>query len=258
MGIKDLLPLIRSRQGHAVRKRYDTLRDAELGDRRIGVDISVDMHKFIVQESVVKAFHQQPPVCLQLFIDDHFDRMLKSYKDLNLIPVFVFDGRRHPLMANTNTEREDSRAVALREMHALLNQNNPNLLSDVVKKMTRATYVREDIIACTLDWARRKRVLCIGAPYEADWQLRQLELDGIIDAVVTVDSDLVAMGCSTFIYNWDRLSDDGNCNIIRKEDVLFLFELAELDFRHLCIFLGTDYISKARHRMNPERLLIWV
>ena len=56
MGIKDLLPLIRSRQGHAVHKRYDTLRDVELGDRRTGVDISVDMHKFVVQEAVAKAF----------------------------------------------------------------------------------------------------------------------------------------------------------------------------------------------------------
>ena len=68
--------------------------------------------------------------------------MFISYKDLNLIPVFVFDGRRHPLKADTITERDDSRAAALREMHALLNQNNPNLLPDVVRKMTKAAYVR--------------------------------------------------------------------------------------------------------------------
>ena len=55
----------------AVRKRCDILRDVELGDRRIGVDISVDMHKFIVQAATItiaKAFHQNQLVDLEVSI----------------------------------------------------------------------------------------------------------------------------------------------------------------------------------------------
>ena len=44
MGIQDLIKLIREVQGHEAGVRYDNLRHADLGDRRIGVDVSVYIH----------------------------------------------------------------------------------------------------------------------------------------------------------------------------------------------------------------------
>ena len=116
--------------------------------------------------------------------------------------------------------------------------------------MKEAAYVREDVIACVLDWITRCEIVCIGAPYEADWQLKQLELDGIIDAELTVDSDLIALGCSTIIYNWNVNSKGGDCNIIKKSEVLELLDLSETDFHQLCIFLGTDYYQDTMNNKN--------
>ena len=129
------------------------------------------------------------------------------------------------------------------------------MLSEIIKRMKEAAYVREDVIACVLDWITRCEIVCIGAPYEADWQLKQLELDGIIDAELTVDSDLIALGCSTIIYNWNVNSKGGNCNIIRKSKALELLDLSETDFRQLCIFLGTDYTPRASHKKGIIKLL---
>lgn len=40
------------------------------------------------------------------------------------------------------------------------------------------------------------------APYEADAQLAFLEREGLIDAIITEDSDLLVFGCKTVSWKW--------------------------------------------------------
>ena len=44
---------------------------------------------------------------------------------------------------------------------------------------------------------KREKISYIVAPYEADAQLAYLSINNIVDAVMTVDSDLITYGCST-------------------------------------------------------------
>ena len=157
IGVHDLLKLIREVQGHEAGVRYDNLRHADLGDRRVGVDISVFMHKLIVREDIVKAFHWKPEICLQVYIDDdYFDRILRSLQGCNITPIFVFDGKKYPLKEETNQERLQNRQNAEREIDDLLqNPLEVDILPDLIKWMNNAVFVREDIVACSLDWAVR-------------------------------------------------------------------------------------------------------
>lgn len=43
--------------------------------------------------------------------------------------------------------------------------------------------------------ARARGVDCIVAPYEADAQLAYLNKTGVVQAIITEDSDLLAFGC---------------------------------------------------------------
>ena len=95
MGVQDLLKLIRSCQGHDPNTRYDNLLEAGFGDRRIGVDISVYMHILLTKDDVAKAFHQRPAKSLRIHVDNYFDSILESFRQLNLVPIMVFDGRNH-------------------------------------------------------------------------------------------------------------------------------------------------------------------
>ena len=52
---------------------------------------------------------------------------------------------------------------------------------------------------------------CIVAPYEADAQLAYLEKEGIVDVVVTEDSDLLVFGCKRVLFKMD---DAGNGKLI--------------------------------------------
>ena len=47
---------------------------------------------------------------------------------------------------------------------------------------------------CTFQACRRVGVECIVAPYEADAQLAYLSREGIVDLVITEDSDLLVFG----------------------------------------------------------------
>jgi len=42
-------------------------------------------------------------------------------------------------------------------------------------------------------------IICIGAPYEADHQLASLYKQGVVDYVVTIDSDLICLGVDVII-----------------------------------------------------------
>lgn len=52
-------------------------------------------------------------------------------------------------------------------------------------------------MADVLQELRRENVPYIVAPYEADSQLCYLEREGIIDGLITEDSDLLVFGCKT-------------------------------------------------------------
>ena len=58
------------------------------------------------------------------------------------------------------------------------------------KLLTKTVSTCEDLIACLVDWAERENVVCIGASYEADWQINELDvisklghrkLDGLVN-----------------------------------------------------------------------------
>ena len=45
----------------------------------------------------------------------------------------------------------------------------------------------------------KHNIATVGAPFEAEWQLAEMERVGEIDAVCTLDSDSLPLGCKTAI-----------------------------------------------------------
>lgn len=63
--------------------------------------------------------------------------------------------------------------------------------------------------------ARALGVDCLVAPYEADAQLAYLNKAGLVQAVITEDSDLLAFGCKKVLhcscYTWCAVGEDCGC-----------------------------------------------
>jgi len=94
----------------------------------------------------------------------------------------------------------------------------------------------------------RSRPYCpqyVVAPYEADPQLAYLERTGLVDAVVTEDSDLLVFGCRNVLF---KLDGEGNCVSISRDDFARCREYnfagwSETEFRQMAILSGCDYLD---------------
>jgi exonuclease-1 len=101
-------------------------------------------------------------------------------------------------------------------------------------------------------------VKCLVAPYEADSQLYYLEKKGIIDAVVSEDSDLLVFGVRTLITKLDQF---GECVEVNRDHFTACKDVSlagwtPKQFRHMCILSGCDYLEnipsmglKTAHRL---------
>jgi hypothetical protein len=101
-------------------------------------------------------------------------------------------------------------------------------------------------------------VKCLVAPYEADSQLYYLEKMGIVDAVVSEDSDLLVFGVKCLITKLDQF---GECVEVNRDNFAACKDVSlagwtQTEFRHMCILSGCDYLEnipsmglKTAHRL---------
>lgn len=87
------------------------------------------------------------------------------------------------------------------------------------------------------------------APYEADAQLAYLERAGLVDAILTEDSDLLVFGCQNVLFKLDAVASTV-VSISRKDfgslktsssDISF-FGWSDAHFRAMAILSGCDYL----------------
>ncbi|CAE6449745.1 unnamed protein product [Rhizoctonia solani] len=85
----------------------------------------------------------------------------------------------------------------------------------------------------------------IVAPYEADAQMAYLEREGVVDGIITEDSDLVVFGCRNLLF---KLGPDGSCINVRRDDLgavkdLSLLGWSDKELRWMAMLSGCDYID---------------
>lgn len=79
------------------------------------------------------------------------------------------------------------------------------------------------------------------APLEAECMCADLCKRGLVDAVLTEDTDVLAYGTKVFLSKIDTTND--TCVSIKHEEVLESMNLNEDEFLDLCIMCGCDYNS---------------
>ena len=69
--------------------------------------------------------------------------------------------------------------------------------------MIDAIDISPDVAHLLITELKRKNIEFIVAPYEADAQLAYLNRAGIVDFIITEDSDLLAFGAKKILYKLD-------------------------------------------------------
>lgn len=191
MGILGLWPLM-----EAASKQIECTED--LKGLRLGVDVSVLIHAAIaapdIAEDMVLRGIPAPPHAVQKVV-----RVFEQLCDWGAQPYAFFDGDTRPYKREEAASRSERREAAMTRATQLYESSSGNTGTEyrklLRKEVRSATHVTPELRnACALQLAILGFPV-IGSPFEADGQLAWAFRKGQVDAVMTIDSDLLALGC---------------------------------------------------------------
>ena len=177
MGITKLLPRLEAAAREV--SVYD-----ELQGKSVAVDSFVWLHTLAVVyvEDVVE--HQRYDR-----VSAAFAKRGRRFLSRGIDVLFVFDGKPVPAKAETAEQRRERRARALAEAQGAEPGSDEHR-----KALQAAVSIGPELVAAVISALRRDGQRYMVAPYEADPQLRYLDKKGIVDYVISVDSDMVPLG----------------------------------------------------------------
>lgn len=246
MGVKDL-----SKELRASDELVTSL--SNFSGKILGVDASIWLNKAIsVSPEISTLFHQEPTVTVGHLIDQFFDRLHSVFIVNNIKLLFVIDGARNPLKSLTTEARKRKRSDATEEMLEMIKMGDADYMKKIASLKRTGTYVRNDILADFVQWCIKRNLKYVCAYMEAEWELCRLEKDGVIDGIVSEDSDCFVLGCKTLIQLLDIEQDPlepncsmttGSCWVNYVSNILSDPSPSELaDF---AVLLGSDYLDRA-------------
>ncbi|KAJ7342091.1 hypothetical protein JRQ81_008831 [Phrynocephalus forsythii] len=227
MGIQGLLQFIKEAAEPAHVKKYK--------GQAVAVDTYCWLHKgaYACAEKLAKGepTDQYVAYCMKLV------NMLLSF---GVKPILVFDGCTLPSKREVEKARREKRQANLLKGKQLLREGK---LSEAKECFARSINVTHAMACEVIKAARTQGVDCIVAPYEADAQLAYLNKTGMVQAVITEDSDLLAFGCKKVFLKIDKSGNGLEIDQARLGTCKQLGDVfTEEKFRYMCILSGCDYL----------------
>jgi exonuclease-1 len=179
-------------------------------------------------------------------------RMLKHF---GITPYLVFDGDYLPSKSKTEKERSARRKESKKLGLELLNRGKT---SQAYLELQKSVDVTPEMAGLLIEELKRANVQYVVAPYEADSQMVYLEKKGVINGILSEDSDLLVFGAKKLLTKLDQY---GGCFMIRRDDFTACREVSlvgwsDKEFRHMAILSGCDYLNsidkmglKTAHRL---------
>ncbi|POR33370.1 Exodeoxyribonuclease 1 [Tolypocladium paradoxum] len=253
MGVSGLLPLLKSIQ------RATELKSCS-GDT-LGVDAYGWLHR--AAYSCAVELGQDKPTKKYINAFMHRVRMLRHF---GVMPYMVFDGDYLPSKAATEDSRAAKRDEKKKLANELLKAGKP---AQAAQEFQKCIDITPEMASTVIQQLKQMGIPYVVAPYEADAQLVYLERQGLINGIISDDSDLLVFGAKRLLTKLDQY---GNCIEINRRDFCACREISltgwtDADFRQMAIMSGCDYLHglpsvglKTAYRMlrkckTPERVV---
>ncbi|PVV01567.1 hypothetical protein BB560_004011, partial [Smittium megazygosporum] len=228
MGISGLLKV--------VKESITPAHISEFKGQTLGIDAYVWLYK--------GAFSCSQEIALGIPTQKHIQYSLSKIKMLAHFGIscyFVFDGGALPSKISTENSRERSRSENLEKGLLYYKKGNKKAANTYFQRGINITPALAYILIQELIKLRIKYVV---APYEADAQLAFLERSGLINGIISEDSDLLVYKCKKVLF---KLDDKGNCQLFDRAKLgqISVISLKGWDddlFRKMCILSGCDYL----------------
>ena len=231
MGIKNMLKFLNNNYPHIIKN----INNDNFNGNRIAIDISILLYQIIIaiRNSGADMTNKQGDITSHIL--GLFNKTINFLK-LNIIPVYVFDGKPPVFKQKVIEARRDVKMKAYCKLSENLSEE------DKIKYFKRTVSItKKQIDEC------KELLDCMGIPYvvapeEADSQCAQLVKAGLVDGVLTEDMDILTFGSHTIYRN---LASHTRTPIkIELNDILIALKLSYEQFVELCILFGCDYSDK--------------
>ncbi|KAG5658858.1 hypothetical protein KAF25_007411 [Fusarium avenaceum] len=253
MGVSGLLPLLKSIQKPTELKKYD------------GQVLGVDAYGWLHRAAYCCALELGQDKPTQKFLNAAMNRV-RMLRHFGVTPYMVFDGDYLPSKAATEDSRAKKRDEKKKAAMELLRAGKP---AQATQEFQKCIDITPEMASALIQLLKKLDIPYVVAPYEADAQLVYLERQGLINGIISDDSDLLVFGAKKLLTKLDQY---GNCFEINRKDFCACREVSltgwsDTEFRRMAIFSGCDYLDglpgvglKTAYRMLrktkvPERIV---
>ena len=217
MGVKDLFKL--TTMNPFMEKVPDMLK---ANVHIIGIDMYVLFHKFAIDVNIAATLVTHPDIYLEEYYS-RIKRFLMDLKDLGFDLYLVYDGNRMKYKI-VEEEREKRRA------QAKISGNYIEAVEIIPQQMYNFQHYISDL-----------NIPYIVAPFEADAQLTYLYKQGLIDCVLTNDSDLVIYGVEKIIFL--RPKGEEYYEYQPSDEIQYINNMEKIHLPLIAFLIGCDYFK---------------
>jgi len=232
MGIKHLNHYLQQNCSKGIHK----ISLEQLSGKKIAIDTSIYLYRFIAQNALIQ----------------NFKLMISTFRDLNITPLFVFDGKPPKEKYKLLKERKNDKYIAENKYNELKEQlekykEDKNINDIQLKKIKQDMKllkkqfirVRHTDIENVKNLIKDMGVSYIEAIGESDKLCAKLVCNNKVFACLSEDMDLFVYGCDRVL----KYINLYNKSIVIYDITLILLELNITlhEFKDICILSGTDY-----------------
>lgn len=243
MGIQGLLPLLKDIQTPIHISKYS--------GKTLGVDAYVWLHRGAYGCAREIVLGDPTPRYIA-----HALSRIRMLQHFGVKPYLVFDGDKLPAKKHTEDDRESRRSANL-ELASVLERDGK--LQQAREIYSKCVDITPEMAYQLIKVLKMEGIPYVVAPYEADAQLAYLEREGVIEGVVTEDSDLLVFGCKNVLFKLDQA---GNAVEMLQDKFWTNRQIAlsgwtNVEFRQMAILSGCDYLPSivGMGLKNAHRLL---
>lgn len=229
MGIQGLLPLLKSIHKPCHLKHFS------------GQTLAVDAYGWLHRGAIACAIDLAQAKPTRKWLDFVMHRV-RMFQHFNVTPYLVFDGDYLPSKSGTEKDRAARRRESRTKGLEFLRLGKSSLAQAELQKSIDVT---PEMARQLIDELRKLSLPYIVAPYEADSQMVYLERCGLVNGIISEDSDLLVFGARCLLTKLDQY---GECIMINRDNFTACREISlvgwsDADFRLMAILNGCDYLA---------------
>jgi len=239
MGIKSLNKFIKIKCPNCISRI--NLKDLE--NKVIAIDTSIYLYRFASDDTLIENIYL----------------MVSLFKQNNITPIFIFDGKPPEEKQNIICERQIKKTEAKIKYedhkkkleNVLTEQERQDIEIEMLKLKKKFISIKNQQVRDVKELLTVLGISYYVAEGEADNICAWLTIKQNVYACLSDDMDLFVYGCPRIIRQYNIYK--GTMILYETEKILNKLDVTQEEFKELCILSGTDYYSLYEDDINPNQ-----